>query len=337
MPVRNEASFIERSVSAVLSQQYPAERLELIVADGMSTDGTRDKLKNISAANQRVTMIDNPQQIAPTALNLAISRAKGDVIVRVDGHCEIATDYVSRCVEHLEAGEAECVGGPIETIGESYWARSIACAMSSSFGVGGAAFRTKKNDRMYVDTVAFPAMKRETLERAGSFDEEMVRNQDDEYSYRIRKMGARILLAPDIRSRYYSRSSLGKLARQYFQYGYYKVRVMQKHPRGMSVRQFVPATFVVALTISVATAVLFSHGWLPLAMLLGSYCVGAMLFALQGAAKDGWELLPSLPVVFATLHLTYGTGFLVGLVKFHRRWSEVPGNSAMLARSKAGQ
>ena len=167
--------------------------------------------------------------------------------MRVDGHCEIASDYVRRCVEHLRRGEADGVGGSIETIGATPPSRAIALAMSSRFGVGNSAFRTERAATHLVDTVPFPAYTREMMRRAGPFDEELVRNQDDEFNFRIRELGGRILMAADVRSRYESRGSLRSLARQYFQYGYWKVRVMQKHPRQMSARHFVPAAFVSAL------------------------------------------------------------------------------------------
>jgi glycosyltransferase involved in cell wall biosynthesis len=337
MPVRNEATFIERGIRAVLEQDYPADRIEIIVADGMSTDGTRELLNELAGVHACIHVVDNPRGIAPTALNLAIAKASGEIIVRVDGHCEIARDYVSRCVEHLEAGEAECVGGPLETIGESYWARVIASAMSSNFGVGGAAFRTVKDRSLYVDTVAFPAMKRETIERAGPFDEVLMRNQDDEYSYRLRGMGARILLASDVRSRYYSRASIAKLARQYFQYGYYKVRVMQKHPKGMSTRQFVPAAFVSALAVSGVAAITIPHGWIAAAAVAGSYCAAALLAAVRTAAQDGWTLLPALPIAFGTLHFSYGLGFLSGLVRFRSEFSAGLGNRAIAKRSSSSR
>jgi succinoglycan biosynthesis protein ExoA len=141
-------------------------------------------------------------------LNIGICQAQGDIVVRVDGHCEIAPDYVSQCVRHLLYDGVDAVGGPIETIGETNEAQSIALAMSSWFGVGGSAFRTVKDRPLLVETVAFPAYTRRTLQRLGPFDEELVRNQDDEYNYRLLAQGGKILLSPDISSRYYSRSSL---------------------------------------------------------------------------------------------------------------------------------
>jgi len=211
MPVRNEAAFIQRSLGSVLAQDYSPEHMEIIVADGLSNDGTRDIVNVLRRQNPNVSLIDNSGKIVATGLNAALGVAKGEIIVRVDGHCEIATDYVSRCVSHLTEDKVDCVGGPLETIGETYVARVIAAAMSSNFGVGNSAFRVGTKEAKFVDTVAFPGFRRETIQRAGAFDEELVRNQDDEYSYRVRKLGGRILLSPEIQSRYYSRASLRKL------------------------------------------------------------------------------------------------------------------------------
>jgi succinoglycan biosynthesis protein ExoA len=320
MPVRNEARYVERSLSSVLNQDYPADRLEVIVADGMSTDGTRAIVAEWASRDDRVRLIDNPKQIAPAGLNLAMSCARGSVVARVDGHCEIAHDYIRCAVARLLADSADGVGGPIDTVGETPVARTIAAAMSSKFGVGGSAFRTTKDRTVVVDTIAFPVYTREVIERAGAYDEELVRNQDDEYNYRLRKMGARLLLAAEVRSRYYSRSSIASVFRQYFQYGFWKVRVLQKHPRQMSPRQFVPPVFVAALggaTFLVATPL----GWLPLATVLPAYGL-ANIVATQRVASGkhlgGQALL--MPIVFAALHIGYGTGFLIGLVRFAARW-----------------
>lgn len=317
MPVRNEAAFIANSLKAVLSQDYPSEQMEVIVADGMSTDGTRQ----IVAQHSGVRLINNPGRIVPTGLNLAIEQAHGEIIVRVDGHCEIAHDYVRRCVDHLLNDGVDAVGGPLDTIGQTPLANVIAAAMSSSFGVGGSAFRTRRNETMLTDTVAFPAYRRSLIARAGPFDEELVRNQDDEYNYRLCEMGAKILLASDVHCRYYSRSSLSSLWRQYFQYGYWKVRVMQKHPGEMRLRQFVPPLFVTVLLLSLLTMLFVDGGWLIFVLVSGSYLVANLAASVVTATKTtATKSTLLLPVVFATLHISYGLGFLVGLVKFWNRW-----------------
>ena len=316
MPVRDESAYIERSLGAVLRQDYPVERTEILVIDGMSTDGTREYIRAQQAAHTRLRLIDNPRHIVPPGMNIGIAQAKGDIIVRVDGHCEIAPDYVSRCVEHLLADGVEAVGGPIETVGETDEAQTIALAMSSWFGVGGSAFRTVKDRPALVETVAFPAYRRQTLERLGPFDEQLVRNQDDEYNYRLLKDGGRILLSPDIRSRYYSRSSLRSLWRQYYQYGYWKVRVMQKHPRQMRWRQFVPPAFVAGL-IGSSILGLFSRPFRRLgSWIVGLYLVANLLASLSLGREHGRQHIPRLLIIHPILHLSYGLGFLVGLVSF---------------------
>jgi glycosyltransferase involved in cell wall biosynthesis len=320
MPVCNEAGFIERSLASVLSQDYPPQLLKVIVADGMSTDGTREVLVSLQTTHSNFQLVDNPGKIVATGLNAAMEVATGDIIVRVDGHCEIAPDYVRRCVEHLENGDADGVGGPIETVGQTYLARVIACAMSSSFGVGGSAFRTGTREAIFTDTIAFPAYTRATTERAGPYDEELVRNQDDEYNYRIRKFGGRLLLAPDVKSRYFSRSSLRSLWRQYFQYGYWKVRVIQKHPRQMRPRQFAPFLLVTALAASLGLWTVSELGrWAFLTVAL-TYLVVNIVSTITTAANRNWTLMPLLPIVYTILHTSYGLGNVLGLIRFGGRW-----------------
>lgn len=325
MPVRNEAAFIKRSVGSVIAQDYPRERIEILIADGMSEDGTRDIINGLEQKHRNVRTVDNPGKIVATGLNAALVQAKGNVIVRVDGHCEIAPDYLRRCARHLLKDDVEAVGGPVETVGQSYVARVIATAMSSWFGVGGSAFRVTNSPTQFTDTVPFPAYSRALIDRAGPFDEELVRNQDDEYNYRLRKLGVRILLASDVRSRYYSRATLKGLASQYFQYGYWKVRVMQKHPRQMRLRQFVPGLFVAALLFGLVLFPVFPVAKYFTALMASSYGVAVMVASIFSARKHEWQLLPLLPVAFTILHLAYGLGFLIGLAKFWNRWKESGG------------
>jgi len=258
-----------------------------------------------------------------TALNRALREARGDIFVRVDGHCEIAADYVSRCVDHLDRDGVEGVGGAIDTVGEGRVARAIAAAMSSAFGVGGSAFRMAQRRSQLADTIPFPAYLRRAVAQAGPFDEELVRNQDDEYNYRLRKAGARLLLAADVSSRYHSRASFGSLFRQYLQYGFWKVRVLQKHPRQMSARQFAPPAFVAVWGATLACAP--ALGWWPFLGLTGAYAFLAGVMAIPLAARAGWDLLPLAPVCFATLHVSYGVGFLAGLARFRDRWRDPAG------------
>lgn len=318
MPIRNEASFIARSLAAVLSQDYPEDRIEIIVADGMSTDATREIVRSLQPQHPNLVLIENPGKIVSSGLNAAIAKGRGEIFVRVDGHCEISKDYVTRCVEHLLIDGVQGVGGPLDTVGETSLSRAIALAMSSPFGVGGSAFRTVDRT-MLTDTVPFPAYTRVIIDHAGPFDEELVRNQDDEYNCRLRKIGGKILLAADVRSRYYSRASFWSLWQQYFQYGYWKVRVMQKHPRQMRLRHFVPAIFVTTM-IGMLFALFSVACYYFCLFIVGLYALSNAAGSLWAARKSGWRYLPFLPVAFTTLHMSYGFGFLVGLVKFWNRW-----------------
>jgi succinoglycan biosynthesis protein ExoA len=314
MPVRNEADFMSRSLGAVLAQDYPHDRLEVLVADGMSTDATAAIVR--AAADRcrdvRITLLDNRDRIAPTGLNLAIRRARGNVIVRVDGHCCIAPDYVSHCVAHLDQPGVVGVGGPIRTIAGTPAGRAIAAAMSSKFGVG-PSFRTRTSETRFVDTIAFPAYTRAAIDRAGPYDEQLVRNQDDEYNYRLRALGGRLLLAADVRSDYYSRGSLRSLFSQYWQYGYYKVRVMRKHPRQMHPRQFVPPAFVLGLLAAPLAAAASDVARGAVLAAFGVYGLAVLVVAGRIARRDGWRQLPALIAVFPVLHVAYGAGFLAAL------------------------
>ena len=325
MPIFNEGEFIKRSLGAVEAQDYPIDQLEVIVVDGLSTDNTREIVRSMRATNLPIELIDNPARIVPIGMNLALKHAKGEVIIRVDGHCEIARDYVRRCVEYLQKNQTDGVGGYVETIGETPIAGVIALAMSSPFGVGDCSFRILKGKTRMVDTVPFPAYRKNIIERAGLYDEEFIRNQDDEYNYRLRKMGTKIMLVRDVHARYYSRSSLRSLWRQYFQYGYWKVRVLQKHPRQMRLRQFVPPAFVAALMGSYLFAWLFPLGWGLFIGLSAAYILANVAASVWTAFQKGLRNLMLLPLVFSILHISYGSGFLVGLVKFRNRWGDKKG------------
>jgi succinoglycan biosynthesis protein ExoA len=323
MPVRNEESFIARSLGAVLGQDYPAELLQVLVADGMSDDRTREIVEELARAHPGydVEIVDNPVGIVPTGFNAALDRARGQVIVRVDGHTIIAPDYVSECVAALAVSGADNVGGRMDAEGSGRTGEAIALATSSPFGVGDSHFHYATGER-WVDTVYLGAWPREVFTRIGPFDPEMVRNQDDEFNYRLRAAGGRILLTDRIRSRYYSRASLRTLFRQYRQYGLWKVRVLQKHPRQMSARQFVPPLFAAVVgggAVLAPTSRSVRRAW---SAALGAYGLATLAASVSVARRAGWRHLPVLPAVFAAVHLGYGSGFLAGLVRFRQRWGD---------------
>ena len=325
IPVRNEIRYLQNCLRAIEAQNYPSDSMEVLVTDGLSDDGSFEYLQKWAEGGQNRHVCKNQGKIVPTGLNLLIPVAKGDIIIRVDGHCIIEPDYVSNCVQHLQKDGVDGVGGPMRTIGEDLVSEVIALAMSSKFGVGNSSFRTESGVTKLADTVPFPAYNRSIIEQVGLYDEELVRNQDDEYNYRIREAGGKILLADDIRSDYYSRGSLKKLWKQYFQYGYWKVRVLQKHPLQMSLRQFVPPAFVLSIIISAILSFAIHWGWVPLLAVLGLYLAFNIGFSLLIAVNKGWQFLGLLPAAFAIIHLSYGLGFLIGLIKFANRWNDKTG------------
>ncbi len=314
LPIRNEARYIAQCLDAVVAQDYPRDKIEILVVDGMSHDGTRDVVAQFSARDARIRLIDNPERIVPTALNRGIRVARGDVIIRVDGHAVIAPDYVRRCIDDLAVVDADCVGGAISTVGQTWIARAIAIAQSSPFGVGSAVFRYARQAQ-FVDTLAFGAYRREVFERLGLFDEELVRNQDDEFNFRLTRAGGKIWLDPQIHSTYFSRATLRGLWKQYFEYGFWKVRVIQKHRQPASWRHLVPVTFVLALGLSLsASVVLQSILWFAGVIL--PYALASLGSAAWLSLRNGVRYFPVLPLAFATMHLAYGLGFLAGLLRF---------------------
>jgi glycosyltransferase involved in cell wall biosynthesis len=333
MPIRNEEGFIARSLGAIVAQDYPADLLHILVVDGMSDDATRSVVQQMidantaqnAAARPTIRLLDNPARIVPTAFNIGLQHAEGDVIVRVDGHCEIAPDYVRRCVEALDQTGADNVGGLMRAVGQGAEAEAIALATSSPFGVGGARFHYA-TEAGWVDTVYLGAYRREVFERIGGFDEELVRNQDDEFNFRLTQAGGKIWLDPAIKSLYYSRASLLRLWRQYYQYGFYKVRVMQKRGGVASWRHLVPGAFVLSLVGSLALALLLRKPLLGLGV-LGPYALANAAASLK-TAQGNRVLLRWLPLVFFTLHTAYGIGFLAGL--WH--WTRAPQADALKAQ-----
>ncbi len=333
MPICNEATFIKKSLESVLIQDYPPNQMEVIVADGMSDDGTResvqqsidelrknDNLSNGDNMSVPVFLFDNPDRIVPAGLNIALKHVRGDIIIRVDGHAIIETDYVQRCVEVLKNTGAECVGGTIVTVGETWLARAISLTQSSFFGVGGVAFRTGRKQGCYVDTVAFGAYRRNVFQCIGGFDEELARNQDDEFNFRLTQSGGKIWMDPSIRSVYYCRSSLPGLWKQYYQYGFYKVRVIQKRGAVQSWRHLIPAVFVSCLFLTIFMALLTFNPLWGIAI-TGPY-ISANLIASLWVGRRNLRVLPLLPVTFLILHLSYGLGFLCGIAYWWRKKSK---------------
>lgn len=319
IPCLNEEKTIALLLKALLEQSYSLEKMEVIIADGLSTDGTRKQIAAFQKEQPElhIEIVDNPSRSIPTGLNLAIGKAKGEIILRLDAHSVPASDYVARSVEALEEGKGWNVGGvwQIRPGGEGWVAESIAQAAAHPFGVGDAHYRLTPKAQE-VDTVPFGAFKRSLIEEIGGFDEGLSSNEDYEFNARIRRAGGRIWLDPQIRSTYFARPSLEALARQYGRYGYWKWRMLRRFPTSLRWRQALPPLFVLSLISLPVLSI-----WWP--WMGGLWTMEVVLYALlllgAGALKSLqmsqlWYLI-GLPLAITTMHLSWGSAFLWSIVR----------------------
>lgn len=315
IPARNEEKYIRKCLDSIVEQTFPKDSLEVFVMDGNSTDSTREIVNSYEAKYNYIKLIDNPEKNTISALNRGIKKASGNIIIRVDGHACLLSDYVEQCVKALERSGADNVGGAMRPIGTTYLQRAIAYATSSIFGIGWGKFHYSDKEE-YVDTVYLGAFRRVVFEKVGLFDPEMQYSEDNELNSRILMHGGKILLSPKIKSFYFPRESIKDLWRQYFKYGFFKTKVIQKHKDLSSFRHLIPTFFVTGLFTSGLLAlfnILFSHLFYAL---LGSYIFVSLLFSLKIAMAEGIQYLPILPIIFGTLHFSYGIGYLKGLWNF---------------------
>lgn len=322
VPCRNEARHIRTFLNSLARQECPGVEWEVIIADGLSDDGTREILEDYCRHHHQVRIIENVGRIVSSGLNAAILAAHGQVIIRMDAHTEYAPDYIGRCLEALERTGADNVGGAPRVKVDSFRLRALSAAYHSPFAIGGS--RAHDTDyEGYVDSVFYGCWRKSTLLHLGLFDEALVRNQDDELNLRLTRSGGRVWQSPGIVSWYRPRTTLASLFRQYLQYGFWKVAVIRKHGRPASWRHLVPGAFVLlnfVLLLSASVAAI--SGWHTLfrssvtvwIYSAGLYALACFAAAIFGARRWGWMVFPVLPLLFATYHVSYGTGFLAGLV-----------------------
>jgi glycosyltransferase involved in cell wall biosynthesis len=318
MPCRDEEKYIARALTSILANDYPRDCLEVLVVDGRSTDGTRKIVADFIKSHPFIKLLDNPKRITPAALNIGIAQARGDIIIRVDAHSTYPPNYISSLMSWQEKTGADNVGGRWRILpgADTSMARAIAVGLAHPFGVGNAYYRIGASAPRWVDTVPFGCYRRELFSEIGTFDEELVRNQDEEFNLRLRKNGGRTLLIPDIVIDYYARESLFKLWGMYFHYGYFKPLVARKLGFVLEPRQIIPSSFVLALAGS------FLLGWwITILGVLGfllllAYFLADVAFAWIAGRRRGPAITACLSLVFPTLHFSYGLGFLKGLVDF---------------------
>jgi glycosyltransferase involved in cell wall biosynthesis len=325
VPCRNEEGYIAACLESIRHTEYPADRLEILVLDGRSDDRTRAIATDVATTDGRIRVLENPGRTAPCALNLGIREARGSVIVRMDAHGRYPPEYLPRLVAALEESGADNVGGVLTTLpaNDTAMARAVAIAMAHPLAVGNSYFRIGTPTRRWVDTVPFGCFRREVFDRVGGFDEELVRNQDDEFNFRLVRRGGRILLEPSARAWYYGRRTLGQLSRMFYQYGYFKPLVARKIGRVMTVRQLVPAAFLLVLGTAAAAALVWPPAAWAAAAVAAPYGALVTAAALAQARSHGWRCAAVLLAAIPVVHGAYGIGFLRGsidhLLRFRRR------------------
>jgi glycosyltransferase involved in cell wall biosynthesis len=323
IPCRNEEKTIRLLLEALAQQTFPQSEMEVIIADGMSEDNTRAVIASFQAEhpNFAVRIIANPKRIIPAAMNVGIANAQGEFILRLDAHSIPQPDYVARCVEALQANQAENVGGvwEIQPQHSGWMARAIAAVAAHPLAVGNAGYRIG-SQAGYVDTVPFGAFWRELFERIGPYDESLLTNEDYELNARIRQAGGHIWLDPQIRSVYFARGSLAELARQYWRYGFWKAQMLKRYPKTLRLRQALPPLFVLSLVLWLLLGLFFPPFFTVLWVELGIYLAVLLVAGIQLAIQKGdVALVWGAPLAIATMHLTWGVGLLVGSFSHPRR------------------
>ena len=318
--MRNEEQFIGAALGSLLEQDYPKNRYEIILIDGLSSDRTLDIAKKTvqdyralhgESACPSVMYLENPKLILATGWNLGIDKAKGDFLVRIDAHASVESNFLSLSIRTLlETPDAVCVGGTLQTRGESKIGKLISCALSSPFGVGGSKFRYQSTPG-YVDTVAYGLYRKSVFQSLGGFDETLKRTQDNDFHRKIREAGGKFFLNPDIKVVYYSRNTLGSLLRQQYNNGKWTMINFWKRTGKMALRHFIPFFFVIALFCAILLDIFRVTPCFLSLILLGLHMLLGTFFAV---GKKCGELTVYMPFLFILIHLAYGLGSFSGIL-----------------------
>lgn len=318
IPMYNAASYVGRCLESVLQQDYPAERIEIIVVDGASTDSSVSVVQNFMKEHPRIRLLPNPMRLTNHGLNIGIRHAKGDVIVFLGCRGVLDSTFATKCIENLrKLKDAAVVGGVVGMGFTSFTGKAIGLALSSPFGVGTARYRYAKEPQ-FADTVQFGAYRKEVLHEVGLVDEDMILADDDELNWRITKAGHKILMNPEIKFLYYPRHSVSALFKQYFGYGRGRATALKRHPDKLSVKHIVPSAFALFLIVGFLLSLLVPYAWIPYGTALALYLAAALVCSAKIAVREGWNLFPILPILFFVIHISYGLGFLKEYIGSHR-------------------
>ncbi|MBC8507187.1 MAG: glycosyltransferase family 2 protein [Anaerolineales bacterium] len=321
VPCYNEQDTIHLLLESLLGQTYPQHEMEVIIADGMSTDRTREAIATFQSVHPQLALriVDNTKRTIPAALNRAIDVAQGEFIVRLDAHSVPRPDYISLSVEALETGLGDNIGGvwEIRPGGQNSGrlARAIAVAAAHPLGVGDASYRVGGSAQV-VDTVPFGAFRRTLVDQIGHFDETLLSNEDYEFNVRARQAGATIWLDPAIRSVYFARSNLAALARQYWRYGYWKLRMLLRYPQTFRWRQLSGAFVLTWLGLGLLSIWFVFARWLLLVEAV-IYISALIIAGIQSAFKKrDISLVLGVPLAIAVMHFSWGTAFIWSLIEY---------------------
>lgn len=304
LPILNEEAHLRAAVSMVLAQDWP-HRIEVVLAIGPSSDSTAEIAADLAREDSRVVLVDNPSGRTPDALNAAIAAASGDVIVRVDGHSEIPDDYISVAVDLLQRTGADNVGGIMDAQGRTSFERAVARAMRSPVGVGNARFHVG-GEAGPTDTVYLGVFRRSALERVGGYDTRYTRAQDWEMNHRIRQSGGLVYFTPDLRVIYRPRSRIQTLAKQYYLYGRWRRVVARRHEGTINARYLAAPVMVAGVT----GATLLSLVWRPALAVPALYTLATVVGGIVISRDEDVAVRLRMPVVLATMHWSWGIGFL---------------------------
>lgn len=314
-PIYNEEKYISDCIESILSQDYPKDSLEILFVDGMSNDKTRDIVEGYIREYPFIHLIDNPDRIVPYAMNRGIEVANGDIIIRLDAHAIYPKNYFSYLVENLNKLGADNVGAVCRTLpaNDSVKCKAIAAALSSSFGMGNSYFRIGAKEIMLVDTVPFGCYRKDVFSRIGLYDNDLVRNQDDELNARLIKNGGKIYLLPDLVIDYFARDSIKKTGKMFYQYGLYKPLVNKKLGAPATIRQFFPVFFVLGLILGLPLSLIFKPLWYLYIGVMLFYFLLSFAFALK-SSRNILQIFYQIITCFV-IHFNYGWGYLTGLYK----------------------
>ena len=318
IPCRNEEKYIGKCLDSIIANDYPKDKLEVLVMDGMSEDGTRGVVEKYVKEYSFIKLLRNPKKIIPVAMNIGIKNAKGDIILKLDAHSAYQKDYISKCIRYLKEYNADNVGGIWKIVPreDTLLGKSIALALSSPFGAGNAYYRIGVTEPKWVDTVPYGCYKKEVFERIGFYDENIARSEDVALNSKLRKSGGKILLVPEIVIYYYARSKLNEFYRHIFDNGFWITYPIKFGRILFSWRHLIPLLFVLSLLGWVILVFFYRLFLWPLFSIMVLYFLTNIYFSLKVAIRErDLRYLIVMPIIFITLHITYGLGSVWGLIK----------------------